>query len=182
MDLTAELFKDCSKNHIQNLARKIAKDPDLFARLMALFFDKKYATHQRISWTVAHCVEEKPDIMTPFLEDIILQLRQPDRIPAIRRNTLKIIADHHPTLTEDLRGHLVDVAFNLLLSPKEPVAVKVHAMQVLFDYCQSEPELLEELRLIIEEQLPNATAGFKSRGKKILKAIRQIIGKNPTTL
>ncbi|MCK5279227.1 MAG: hypothetical protein KAQ62_19445, partial [Cyclobacteriaceae bacterium] len=61
-----------------------------------------------------------------------------------------------------------------LNSGKEPVAVKVFAMTVLFNIVQVYPELSEELEISIEEQMPFCSAGFKSRGRKVLKALSKI--------
>jgi hypothetical protein len=36
------------------------------------------------------------------------------------------------------------------------------------------PEIKTELKLLIEDQLPHQTAGFKSRGKKILKELENL--------
>ena len=44
-------------------------------------------------------------------------------------------------------------------------------MDVLFNITKKFPELREELRLSIEDQMPFGSAGFLSRGTKILKLL-----------
>jgi hypothetical protein len=51
--------------------------------------------------------------------------------------------------------------------------VKVFGMTVLANLCEKLPELKNELRIIIEDQMPYGSAGFKSRGSKILKKLQQ---------
>lgn len=43
-------------------------------------------------------------------------------------------------------------------------------MSILGKLCKKEPDLMNELRLVIEAPLPYSTAGFKSRAKKDFKA------------
>ena len=54
----------------------------------------------------------------------------------------------------------------------EPIAVKVFAMTVAANICKHEPELKNELQLVIEDQLENASAGFRARAKKVFKQLR----------
>ena len=68
----------------------------------------------------------------------------------------------------------MDICFKFLESPTEALAVKVFSMGVLGNLATIYPEIKTELKLIIEEQLPNQTAGFKSRAKKVLKQLRRI--------
>ena len=44
-------------------------------------------------------------------------------------------------------------------------------MTVLGNLVKKYPEIKNELKYVIEEQFADQTAGFRSRGKKILKAI-----------
>ncbi len=88
---------------------------------------------------------------------------------AVKRNTLKIL--QFVDIPEDLLGITADICFRLLNDGKEPIAVKVFAMTVIFNIVKKYPELNEELKISIEEQMPFASAGFKSRGNKILKAL-----------
>lgn len=46
-------------------------------------------------------------------------------------------------------------------------------MTAIFNLSAKYPEIKPELKLLIEMQLPNGSAGFISRGKKILKKLNQ---------
>ena len=48
-------------------------------------------------------------------------------------------------------------------------------MTVLYNLCKKEPDLANELRILIEEQMLYGTAGFKSRGKRILKELKKLL-------
>ena len=49
-----------------------------------------------------------------------------------------------------------------------------HAKQVLLRLVDTYPELANELRALIESELPRATPGFRSRGEKVLRALARI--------
>jgi hypothetical protein len=59
------------------------------------------------------------------------------------------------------------------MDPKEPIAVRVFSMSVLANITRHEPDLKKELRIIIEDQLPFASAGFRARAKKVLKELEK---------
>lgn len=171
MDLKEEILKSGDKTHVMNVVNLIGNDETQFAVLMDMFFDKEYATRMRISWILMHVADAHPELVPPYFEKMILNLRTPKLIDAIKRNTLRVIAELDPQLPEELTGHALDICFDFLISTKEAVATKVHAMQVIYNLCKNEPELLNELKMVIEDQMDYSSAGFKSRGKKLLKAI-----------
>lgn len=65
----------------------------------------------------------------------------------------------------------MDAGFKLLESPTESLAIKVFSLSVLGKLAKSYPEIIPELKLLIEDQLPHQTAGFKSRAKRVLKQL-----------
>jgi hypothetical protein len=86
-------------------------------------------------------------------------------------------------------GQLIDIFFNnnYRLSQRaswplsfcveqHPALVKPHSRKlistVLANLVEKQPGLKSELRIIIEDELPYGSAGFLSRGKKILKKLK----------
>jgi len=47
--------------------------------------------------------------------------------------------------------------------------VKVHAMQAIANIAKHYPELENELKAAIEDQLPKTSAAFHARAKRVLK-------------
>ena len=68
-------------------------------------------------------------------------------------------------------GAVADICFKFLNSAKEAIAVKVFAMDVLLNIVGKFPEMKEELKISIKDQLPFGSAGFQNRGTKILKLL-----------
>jgi hypothetical protein len=59
----------------------------------------------------------------------------------------------------------------LASTPAEAVAVKAFSLTVLGKLAKIYPDIMPELKLLIEDQLPNQTAAFKVRAKQILKTL-----------
>jgi hypothetical protein len=56
----------------------------------------------------------------------------------------------------------------LLDDADQPAAVRAFAMTVATRIAKSEPDLMNELRLIVSKHLPHATAAFRVRAREIL--------------
>ncbi len=172
-DLCTELLKEHSKAQVLKIMEYIGADQSKFDELIGLFLNDESRIAQRAAWAVSHCVESRPHLIQPHLENMVFNLKEPKLHDAVVRNTVKILAELD--IPETLQGHIINIYFDYLLSQKTPVAVKAHAMQVVFNIARNEPDLLGELKMVIEEQFPYGSAGFKSRGKRILKDINKII-------
>lgn len=171
MNLREDLLREFSKTHTVAIARKIGANQEDFDELIKLFLGKEYRVTQRAAWVVSHCADEHPWLIEKHIEPMILNLQKPVN-DAVKRNTLRVL--RYVEIPEDLMGIAADICFKYLLSGKEPVAVKVHAMDVLFNITRKFPELKEELKLAIEDQMPFGSAGFRSRGGKILKSLNNM--------
>ena len=171
MTLREEILKEHSKAHSIRLARKIEANQEDFDGLMELFFGTEYRVTQRAAWIVSQCAEVHPWLLEKHLKSMIENLQRPVH-DAVKRNTLRIL--QFMELPEDLLGITAEICFQFLNSGFEPVAIKVFSMTVLFNIVRKYPELKEELKISIEDQLPYGSAGFKSRGQKTLKALEKI--------
>ncbi|QSE97658.1 hypothetical protein [Fulvivirga lutea] len=166
MDIKKELLKEHSKEQAEYIAAFIGTDKNRFKDLMSLFLGDDYRTSQRAAWAVSKCHDKNPELIAPYLKHMLQNLEKAHH-DAVKRNTLRILQDIE--IPESLWGKTADVCFKVMQSSAEPIAVKVFGMTVLANICQKVPELKNELRLIIEDQLPYGSAGFKSRAKKVLK-------------
>ncbi len=168
MNLHEEILREHSKSQTLKIVKYIGNDKKRFAELMNLFLGNTYRITQRAAWAVSYCSEEHPELIAPYLERMLDNLNQPVHV-AVKRNTMRTLQDID--IPKKLQGKAADICFQLLCSKDEPIAVKVFSMTVLHNLSKQHPDLKNELRMAIEEQLPYASAGFKSRGTKILKEL-----------
>jgi len=171
MSLQKELFKDYSKPHTAWVAKKIGPNQEAFDELIELMLGDDIKVAQRAAWVFSHCLDEYPWLIEKHLEILINNLATTSNV-AVKRNTVRIL--QFVDIPEELLGITADICFSILNSSKETIAVKAHSMIILFNIVKKYPEMKEELKVSIEEQLPFASAGIKNRGQKILKAIAKL--------
>lgn len=174
MDIKKSLEEKYSKEGIISIRDYIGTDKQLFEELMQLFFSGEYLVAQRASWAMMHCADAYPELIEPYLKSILKYLRQEGLHDSIKRNSMRIM--EKIDLSDELLGDAADIAFQYLAEPNEAVAIRVFSMGLIWNICQKEPDLRHELKLLIEEYLPYGSAGFKSRGKKILTAMQKQFG------
>ena len=61
--------------------------------------------------------------------------------------------------------------FDYIASPVEAVAVKAFALTILQKIAQYYPEIMDEVKIIIEDQWEVESPAFKSRAKKFVAAL-----------
>lgn len=170
MDFQALLEREHSKALTAKIVKEVCENPQRMDELIHLLLHAENRIKQRASWPISFIAQRHPWVLTPHLPVLVDMLAQKDNHPAINRNILRALQYIHP-LPEECRGKALTYGFDLLNDPDQPIAVKAFSMTVLFNISKEYHEIRNELRLSIEEQMVNGSAGIKSRGKKILKAI-----------
>lgn len=168
MNLEKELLKGHSRPIAIRIAQWAAKDKANMAQLMEAFFSNEYRLTQRAAWSVNFVYEQAPEMLNPYLKKMIKNLKQPVH-DAVKRNTVRIL--QFVKIPTALEGEAVDVCFTLMADPKEAIAIKVFAMTVIFNLLPKYPELKNEFVVLIEDELPYASAAYKSRATKFLKKL-----------
>jgi hypothetical protein len=170
VELEAEILKEHSKRQAVRIASWVGTDKKRFRKLMELFLRGEYRVTQRSAWIVNLCADKHPELIRPYLKQMIGRMQEPGVHDAVRRNVIRIL--QFIEIPEKLLGEVATVCFNYLSSPGEPIAVRVFSMTVLANIAQKKPELKNELRLVIEQQLSRGSMGFCSRAEKVLKMIQ----------
>ena len=162
------------KEHSLQQAKKIAgyaiSSRKNFAALMKCFFYPEYRLSQRAAWAVCHAVEQCPQMIEPYLEALVTQLHRKNLHNAIIRNSVRILQDIE--IPEKLHGEVLNICFGFIAEPTTPIAVKAFSLSILDNLGKKYPEILPELKLIIEDRWDNETPAFHSRARKILKKMK----------
>jgi len=166
MNISDQLRAEISRKNADNIAHYIGNDPELFKQLIDVLFKGASPLPHRASWVVSTISDRYPELVRPYLKKIVSYIEKFDH-PGIRRNLLRYIAVED--IPEVLQGKMYDVCYRWLQSRNEPPAVKVHCMQILFNITEKEPDLRQELKLIIEELTDHESAAIKSRSEQLMK-------------
>ncbi|MCB0706661.1 MAG: hypothetical protein KDC34_15205 [Saprospiraceae bacterium] len=168
MDLKTEILREHSKPQALYVSGWIGKNPDRFAVLMDLFHSSEYRIAQRAAWVCTHCIDQHPDLIRPYLSNLVDLIESPVHV-AVRRNAVRILTKVE--LPEALWGLAADKCMRRVADPNETVAVRRFAMEVVWNICQKEPDLSTELRLILEDNMEYGSPGFRNYGQKLLNRI-----------
>ena len=167
MNYARQLLKEHSRSNTDEIAKAIGNNAIEFKKIIDIIYSEKAALPQRASWLLPIVNDRHPELLVPYLPLFIKTITKFE-IDGISRNMIAVLASNK--IPKNLQGKLVGLCFDLILSKKGMVAVKVHALQVVANIANEHPELKAELKAAIEDQLPKTTAAFHARAKHVLKA------------
>lgn len=169
MDYRLQLIKEHSRNNTDAIAKTIGKNDVELKKIIDIIYNEPAPLPQRAAWVLSIVNGANPHLLKPYLNLLATTIKDFKR-DGIKRNFMSILSYHK--IPKELQGELITTCFDFILSPTETVAVKTFSLQVLANIAKEEPELINEIKLVIEDQLPKTTAAFHSRAKKILKNLK----------
>ena len=166
-NLREEILIEHSKAQCTKIVNWVGASQQRFDELFHLFLNDDYRVVQRSAWSVSYCVIAHPGFITKHWNSLIKNLQKPNLHNAVKRNTIRLLQDIN--IPKKYQGQIMDICFKYVESPTEAVAVKAFSLTVLGNLAKQYPEILPELKLLIEDQLPHQTAAFRSRAKLFFK-------------
>jgi hypothetical protein len=170
LDIKEALLQEHSRSQALKIASYIGTSQARFDELMKYFFDDDWRLNQRAAYSMNFTVEKNPQLFKKHLKKAVLNLSTPKH-DAVKRNTLRILENYN--IPKKLLGTVVNISFEFLASPKEPIAVKYFSMGILFKEAKKEPDLFHEIKVLLDDQMPLGSPGFRNRGQKILNYINK---------
>lgn len=168
MNLREALLVEHSKRQTMKIVEYIGADASRFAELIGIFFEGEYRLTQRAAWVLNYCAERHPALVEPYLEKLVDLLAEKRVHNAARRNIARFL--QYVEIPEELLGKAYSHCVDLFDDPNEPIAVRVFALTVATRIAKREPELINELQMIVKKHLPQASAGIRARAREILSA------------
>jgi len=165
-----------SWENIEFVAGEIANTPELYSELMKIAL---YSVEQK-SWRAVYIIDKIndkfPNLILPYLEKIIKQLES-EKHSSKKRHFLKLLSMNE--IKEKHLAFLFEYCIGTMGNGSEPPAVRVHAMQILYNISEYEPALKPEILACIEHEMEyHATAGIRSRGHNLAKKLYKQIDKS----
>ena len=141
-----------SWENLQYLQNELVKKPELYRLLIEIAFYDKNPKSWRAAYLVDKINDKNPEMLQPFISEMIEQLKV-EQNESKKRHFLKLISMND--LPFDELGFLTDYCIDVFTSDKMPVAVRVHAMQVLYNITEKQTDLKSEILLIVEHEMEN---------------------------
>ncbi|MES2848296.1 MAG: hypothetical protein V4685_04535 [Bacteroidota bacterium] len=168
MNLREEILKEHSRAQRTKVVNWVGDSQQRFNELFFLFLNDECRVTQRAAWAVSYCVADHPVFIRSNFSKLLKNLQKPKLHDSIKRNSVRLL--QHVDIPEKYQGEVMNICFQYLESPTEAVAIKAFSLTVLSNLAKQYPEIIPEVKLLIEDQLPHQTAAFKVRAKFFLKS------------
>lgn len=157
----------------------ISEHPEHLDLLVKIAFDDGPAENWRAAWMIDKIHDQYPELILPYIPAMTQFLLKTKNFGK-KRHLLKLISLN--TIQEENMALLLNYGIEVFSNAAEPIAVRVHAMQMLFNIAQKEPDFSGELIGLIEHEIEHhGSAGLASRGKKLLKKLYATVLKQKQT-
>jgi hypothetical protein len=163
--------KDLSAVEKKKAVAYIGKDQKRFDIVVKEFFKGPYRYNQQAAGALFDVLRRHPGLITPHLKRFLDQLDKADNYPAMTRNILRLL--QVVEIPKTLQGRAVNSAVRIMKDPEQLVAAKVFGMTLLANIAIGHPDLRSEIRAILESQYPYGSPAFRSRARKVLKAMER---------
>ena len=159
----------------ENLAlivRYIGDYPEYLNVVMTKVLDDSQPENWRAAWMVDKLHEKFPELVVPYLPSLT-EFLMTTQNSGKKRHILKLLSFHE--IQEENVALLLNYCIEVFTNGAEPVAVRVHAMQILFNIATKEVDFAGELIELIEHEIEyHGSAGIFSRGQKLLKKLNRL--------
>ncbi len=165
-----------TKNRLDN-ATFILNNPSLIKNLIDFSFDVNDKNHIRACCILEKVLELKLDLVFPFLDIVcgnLEKLKNDSAIRSISRFIMLMVENNAETtqkyLTENQIEKITETCFDWLISDIR-VAPKANAIYTLYELGKYQDWIYPELKVILEQDALEQSAGYKATARTILKKI-----------
>lgn len=167
MNLEEILINEHSKTTCDKIVHWVGNSQHRFDQLFSLFIGNDPLLAQRASWPLGYAAVANPCLIDKHFKELLENVKKKGVHNAIKRNTVRILQDI--SIPEDFQGDVMNLCFDYLMSPEEKPAIKAFSLTVLQNLSVQYPEILPELRTIIQDRWDFESKAFQSRARKILR-------------
>ena len=169
MNLRDQLLLALSKANTAKIVAHIGNDEKLYRELWELVKNGEAPLPQRGSWVLDESFIAQTKSIAKYLPEMIAELAKPVH-DAVKRHILRILI--RAEIPEDSSAALFDQCLYFLSDPKAAIALKVYSMEIATKIAMPFPDLREELKIIIQDQMTHCgTMAILSRGRRLLKRL-----------
>ncbi len=167
-----DLIKTDSSRAITDIAVELmGTDEKIFARLISISIEEKVPLCWRAARVIDLACEKHKYLFESYINTIINSFDK-FKSDGQKRIYLRIISRYRLNQAIHEAAKLINICLDYLTYSQESIAVKAFAMEIIYNISKDEPDLQNELMLIIEDRMQFYSAGLKSKGRRILKDLQ----------
>ncbi|RLD44740.1 MAG: hypothetical protein DRI86_06725 [Bacteroidetes bacterium] len=165
------IINDISKDNINAIIKNNKVNQEMIDLLWKISISNVHPQSWRAAWMLFHLLNNSnKEYIRPYL-DQMLDLLNTFTHNGQKREIMKIILLFD--VEEIEMGKAVNICFKILLNSKEALAVRVHAMQIIFNISIIEPELKSELKDVLKIIIQEDSPALRGRGRILLKKLKK---------
>lgn len=170
MNYREELLRPLSLNFLNKLLANVYDNPSDFEIIFNLMFDDDPKVSWRAVWACEKISEQQPGFFADDHLEKISSLTLATKNSGSRRLCLSILYNFSSRVNFSV--DLINIFFEWMVSPQQPVAVQVISMKLLGVLCEQEPDFCQELKTSLAYVDTSLySAGFISARRHILKKL-----------
>lgn len=176
-------YVDATREKRQFYAQMVIKNPELIPNLLDILFMVDDKISCKAAWVLEFVCNENLNLILPYLDKFTEQIHKVHMDSAVRpiakiceMLTVAFYDKNQNNIkTALLQKHLekiIEVCFDIMIRD-EKIAPKAYAMNTLFLLGKDYKWIHPELKIILERDFQNQSAGFKARAKHIFKKLNK---------
>src|SRR3954465_15421719 len=120
MNIQEELLKEKiqTKTKVLAIAAYACSSPTYFKELIKCFLANEYRLAQRAAWSVSWAARKKPELVKPYIKDLVAQLSRTDVHDAVIRNSVRILEAIE--IPEEFHGDVMNACFAFIEKSSTP--------------------------------------------------------------
>jgi len=138
-------------NFAEEFAYHILDNPESFPELYALTFDENPKTAWRATWVCEKISYRFPEWFMDKRSELMQRTIQCTNHGS-KRSMLNILL--HLPVEKPISVEFLNFCLDHALSLQEPIAIQAQCVKMAYELCKKEPELLPELKYILEDAEP----------------------------
>lgn len=162
------IMADHSRVHADLISDLVVRKPSLLKELLDITFLNEEPVSRRASWPIRIISERKPELYNPYIGEIVEAVTSIKSVP-IQRSLLALLI--YVEVPDEYHGELLQLTSEILIDKGSPVAHIIYSADIFYKLSINEPDLLKELVIMLQEQMPYGTPGVKSKCRKITKLV-----------
>lgn len=166
-ELRASLLNDNTDVNRKRWAHHIVVNEIPLSDLQTIILSE-HPVAMRFSWMIGDLCEHEPRVVFPCVS-YIFNNRHKIRIPNFNRSIAKMF--YYAGIPPEIEGEAIDELFKWLVDAASNVTTKTYALLALSKVISRYPDLTNEFRLLVEDQLGKNSISFEKKARKILDAM-----------
>ena len=170
MIVREQLLVANSRANADRVLAMVMDDPERLVQLMVCFLSDEVCVAQRAAQVVGDVGRRNPDLLTPWLSEIVDAIENPIH-QAIRRNGVRLFNELAEPVPADLEKRLIRMCSQFVADRSVDVAIGVFSMSFIADRANRYPAEANQLCKDLRDRMSNASSGFANRANKVLKQL-----------